>query len=1260
MLYIYFWNIVIYLLQVVKTRGIFKWFGLGIIQVFFFVFPCQGSQPDFSFGHISLSQRLPGANVYCVYQDHKGLIWLAIESVGLCKFDGENFIIYSKSETDSNTISNNFPLCIVEDKSGALWVGTTEGLNKFDRKKGVFHRYLATNNTDNCIPNNYITDLLVDKHNNIWIATQKGLSKYTTCRNEFKNLLVGERDSNRGAPALISTLFEDEQGNIWIGSYSSGLFLVDNIANKRHTADRAYNLTITKHWFPVDQQEHNASHNYAVQQICQLGTNSLLLGKIDGLYQFDIKSGKFTKYDRTRGLSVENSTVSALFRDDSNKIWVGYATDGLLYINPATSEKYYFDADKYLPNGLRSNTIRNIFQDNSGLIWIATKFQGIHTYDNRQETFKRHEYNTILNGKIKNKFILSIFEDTKKNIWIGTKNSGLFQFNPTNNEIVNFSSEQANAAYYIVDDRVECIGEDSQGNIWAGTEHGLNRLDKSGDRFTPYNNYFIRCMVADKDGNLWIGTNTSGILYYNHKTDKTIRYESAGAWPVFSNNALGIRYMEITSDTILWVSSFQDGLYKYNIPGDILTHYTNNQKDFTSISGNMVRAIFKDSSGKIWIGTKSNGLNTYDRVRDNFDHVQEIQGLPPKTIYNILQDKNNNFWMGSHEGLFFFNPTTGLSVLYNMVYGLKNNVFETCAKCMTSSGLLIFGGSGGLNVFDPDMVCKNDYNAPLVITSVKAYDKIIAEDLDEYSEISVNYNEKYISIGFALADYSDPLSIKYKYMLKNFDRGWVECNNRNYATYTFLPPGDYIFRVMATNSVYEWNNSPLEIKIIIEAPFWRKPFFILGGIVFIILIIIFIIVARVRFIKKNEARLLELVDNKTRDLMELNLELEEHKAQLVEAKEKAEESDKLKTAFLANMSHEIRTPMNGIIGFTDLLKEPELAGDMQLEYIDVIQKSSSRMLRIINDLIDISKIEAGQITIIKEKVNIDAMLHELFIFFKPDADIKGIYFIHQKNTGQPDYFVNVDKARITQVFSNLINNALKFTTKGQITFGYTKKEKVYEFYVHDTGCGIPYEMKDTVFERFRQAGNSHEKYTEGSGLGLSISKAIVEMHGGKIWVVSVPDSGSIFYFTLPVDNSSGIDEVPIQESAVPKPVSLTGKKVLIAEDDEISFYYLSEYLSAKGLKVLRAKNGVEAVELVDMEADIDIILMDMKMPKMNGLEALKQIKRKHAHIPIIMQTAFAQVTDRQKYLAEGCDDYIAKPIHIDQLINKISKYLVTT
>lgn len=1241
-------------------RGIFKWLGIGtVLKVIFFTIPCLGVQPDFSFGHISLSQRLPGANVYCVYQDHKGLIWLAIESVGLCKFDGENFIIYRKSETDSNTISNNFPLCIDEDESGDLWVGTTEGLNKFDREKGVFHRYLSTNNAENSIPNNYITDLHVDSHNNVWIATQKGLSKYTTSRNEFKNLLVGEVEYTSGLPALISTFYEDELGNIWIGSYSSGLFLIDNKTNVRHTSDSSYKLTITRHWFPVDSLEHKVNHNYAVQQICQFDKNSLLLGKIDGLYQFDFVSEKFTKYNLSRGLSVENSTVSALFRDNSGKIWIGYATDGLLYINPATNEEYYFDADIYLPNGLRSNTIRDIFQDHSGLMWIATKFQGIHTYDNRQETFKKHKYNAILDEKIKNKFILSIFEDTKKNIWIGTKNSGLYRFNTINNEIVNFSPDHANEPYYIVDDRIECIVEDAFGNIWAGTEHGLNKLDKKRNRFIPYNNYFIRCMVADKDGNLWIGTNTSGILYYDCKTDKTSRFESSNAWSVFSDNTLGTRYIEITSDTILWISSFQDGLYKYNIPKDILTHYINNPKDSTSLSGNMARAIFEDNSGKIWIGTKSNGLNTYDRLGDNFTHVREMAGLPPKTIYNILEDRNNNFWMGSHEGLYFFNPATGLSVLYNMVYGLESNVFETYAKCMTSSGLLMFGGSGGLNVFDPDKVYKKDYNAPLVITSVKVYDKIIAEDLNEYSELSVNYNEKYISIGFVLTEYSDPLSIKYKYMLKNFDRDWVECNNRNYATYTFLPPGEYIFEVMAANSVFEWNNSPLDIKITIEAPFWRKPIFILAGVVFIILIIIFIIVARIRFIKKNEARLLELVDNKTRDLMELNQELEEHKAQLVEAKEKAEESDKLKTAFLANMSHEIRTPMNGIIGFTDLLKEPELAGDMQLEYIEVIQKSSSRMLRIINDLIDISKIEAGQITIIKEKTNIDSILDELFIFFKPDADIKGIHLIHQKESGQPDYFINADKARITQVLSNLIDNSLKFTTKGQIAFGYTRKEEVYEFYVQDTGCGISHEMKETVFERFRQAGNSHEKYTEGSGLGLSISKAIVEMHGGKMWVISIPGTGSIFYFTLPANNFSEINEVPVQEMVVPEPVSLTGKKVLIAEDDEVSFLYLSEYLSSKGLKVLRAKNGVEAIELVDMETDIDIILMDMKMPKMNGLEALKQIKRKHANIPVIMQTAFAQIADRQKYLTEGCDDYIAKPIHVDQLLRKISKYLIT-
>ncbi len=1215
---------------------------------------CNGNQQDYVFNQIFTEQGLPGAYVRCVFQDSKGLMWFGIGSVGLCKYDGENFTIYDRSETDSNTISNNSPVCIVEDKTGNLWIGTTEGLNKFDREKGVFTRYFHTPSSNNCLPNNNIMDLHVDSYNNIWIATKKGISKYDSKRNIFYNLLTGEAGNDDFSKAtIISSFYEDEKGNIWVCTYSNGLFLIDQETNLNNTNNSKNKLTISKHWLPVDKND-TGLPNYAVQQICMFNEHTLLLGKVDGLYLFDMKTGEFTSYAVPINPLINYGNVSTLCRDNRGIIWVGYATEGIVQINPATNKQIYFDAKLNLPKGIQSNTIRDIYEDKSGLIWIGTKFQGLHTYDSRQEMFKNHKYNAILNKELKNSFILSILEDSKNNIWIGTKSEGIFQFNPRSEKINNYTYLSSSPSRNVIgNNRIECILEDVFGNIYIGTEDGIKKFDANGSGFVSFalGKYLVKCMASDNYGNLWIGTNTSCILYYEAKSGYAGRYKSTKEQAFFKNNEIGIIATTITYDSLLWISTLQNGLYKYNIQKDILSHYMNDPNDSTSISGNMIRDVFMDKSGKIWIGTESNGLNVYNSKSDNFIHIEKTNDLPPNTIYSILQDKNNNMWMGSHEGLFTINNKTGLFTLYNDIYGLKSNAFEVNAKCITRDGLLIFGGSEGLNVFNPEEVYKPENDAPLIISSVKVYDKVIAEDISSYSELSISYNEKYISIGFALTEYSAPIKLKYKYILEKFDKDWIECGNRNFATYTALPPGKYNFKVMAANSDNVWIDKPLTIKLTITSPLWRKPFFIAGCVIFLIVLAIIIYIARLRFIRKNEIKLKGLVDIKTRSLMDLNAELEE-------AKEKAEESDRLKSAFLANISHEIRTPMNGIMGFSELLQKPELTGKKQELYIEVIRKSSERMLRIINDIIDISIIEAGEIKIQKEQTSVNTIMNDLFDFYKPYADIKGVKLIHKNELTLKDSIIEADRGRVIQILSNLIDNAIKNTSSGQITFGYTKKPTAFEFYVQDTGIGIPSELIKIIFERFGQIENTDNKlFHEGSGLGLSISKALVESHGGKIWVDSKSGKGSIFYFTIPYKNISDLKTKSKNKSHIGAFSNVNGKKVLIAEDDEINFLFIQEILENNGMVVFHAVDGTEAVDLVNRNTDIDIILMDMKMPIMNGLEAAKRIKEKHSHIPIIMQTAFAQTDDRQKALQSGCDDYISKPFEIEQLMELINKYI---
>ncbi len=403
-------------------------------------------------------------------------------------------------------------------------------------------------------------------------------------------------------------------------------------------------------------------------------------------------------------------------------------------------------------------------------------------------------------------------------------------------------------------------------------------------------------------------------------------------------------------------------------------------------------------------------------------------------------------------------------------------------------------------------------------------------------------------------------------------------------------------------------------------------------------------------IKRNEeiAAQNDKVQEKNTELQQMNKELEK-------AKQKAEESDKLKSAFLANMSHEIRTPMNGVMGFAELLKRPQLDGEEKNHYIELIQKSGHRMLEIINNLFDISSIEAGQVEIHKGETNVNEILDELFLMFKPLAQEEKLSLTVYQDLPWKESLIITDGTKLSQILMNLINNSLKYTKEGKIDFGYTLENEAMLFYVKDTGIGIPKKFHSSIFDRFVQGELAIAREYEGAGLGLSISKAYVEMLGGKIWVDSIPSQGSNFYFNIPYIPAEE-EQVQSQEPAQQNERKPLNIKILVAEDDEISYRLLCETLRTENVEIIHAQNGQQAVEMVKDYQDIDIVLMDIKMPVMNGYTATQEIKKIRPDLPVIAQTAYAATEDRQKSISSGCDAYLSKPVDSRVLMDMIGSF----
>jgi len=431
------------------------------------------------------------------------------------------------------------------------------------------------------------------------------------------------------------------------------------------------------------------------------------------------------------------------------------------------------------------------------------------------------------------------------------------------------------------------------------------------------------------------------------------------------------------------------------------------------------------------------------------------------------------------------------------------------------------------------------------------------------------------------------------------------------------------------------------------------------AIIVLFVLVILLISILSYFLSKTINPIIDNLKNKGKELVLKNKKLIQLINELSLAKEKAEESDRLKSAFLANMSHEIRTPMNGILGFTSLLKEPKPTGQKQQKYINIIEKSGARMLNIINDIIDISKIESGQVEVNIQESNINEQIEYIYTFFKPEIEAKGMKFFFNNTLPSKEAFIKTDREKVFAILTNLIKNAIKYTNKGSVEFGYTIKSKFLEFYVKDTGVGINRDKQKIIFERFMQADITDKNALQGAGLGLSISKAYVEILGGELWVESKIGSGSIFYFTLPYDVDLKQSNKTINDSTNGGlETQIKNLKILIVEDDETSDLLLSTMLENNYHEILHVKNGFEAIDFCRNDSEIDLVLMDIKMPVMDGYEATRQIRKFNNNVIVFAQTAYGLAGDREKAMLAGCNDYLPKPIEKKKLLSLIEQYFL--
>jgi signal transduction histidine kinase/ligand-binding sensor domain-containing protein/CheY-like chemotaxis protein len=1231
------------------------------------------------------NNSLQSNSIVTIYEDQEGLIWIGTYGGGLIKFDPNTETFTQYKYLHLRPENNIVPkvASIYEDSSKTLWIGTSEGLDKFDRVTGKFINYRV--NSDIHAENN-INVVYEGPSKNFWIGTYLGLKLFDRKTGKFTSFKPDSNNVNSLSHPFVYSICEDPSGIVWIGTGGGGL----NRYNPR--------TGLFSH-FLNDPDNKNSLSNNVVWVIEQYEKGKLILGTELGINIFNKETKKFDRIinNPKDPQSLSNNYVRSIYKDKSGLIWVGTDGGGVNKMDIYNKKFHFYQFDVYNSNTLSNNNVFTIRGGTDKQIWIGTIEGGLNCYNQLTKQFTRYLHDPANPHSLSSNKILSLSVGQSGNVWIGTDRDGLCMLPvksiheiPQKTKFIVYRPDLQDPNT-LNSDIIYSLLEDKSGTVWAGTwGRGLNKLTfntSSKNKTVDYVHPVIKHFRPDsKDIN-------------SISSDIIIRIYQDRKGTIWLGTAGGL-------DKLVTPKKLINGRMQ---EADAFISYRFNPADSTSLSDDYVTAIYESKKGEMWVGTAL-GLNKMDREKGKFKVYTTKDGLPNDVVNGIMEDENGNLWLGTQSGIARFDPVKEKFRNYTLEDGLLDNVYSPDAFCLAKSGEMFYGGANGMTSFYPDSILSNPFAPQVMITDFKVLNEsvhigrirnkreILNSSISRAKEIYLSYKDYVLSFEFSASNYANPLKNMYAFKLEGFDQDWVYTNagNRD-ATYTNLDPGSYVFRVKASNCDGVWNNEGTSVIVNIIPPFWKTWWFRILLIVVISILLYVVYLLKVRDIKRQGLLLEKIVKKRTEELNNSNSlleerneeiltqkeeveaqknyildqkrELEHHRwnleelvaertAELEKAKNKAEESDRLKTAFLTNMSHEIRTPLNAIVGFSSLFFEPEISDEEKEEYQKQISQNTESLLLLINDILDLSKIESGQLEIINKEFSVNLLLEDIYsywLFNKPKIELELLLANKEK---QADIYINSDKYRIKQIITNLVSNAIKFTEKGYVELGFEIRDEMYCFYVKDTGIGIADENLNLIFERFRKVEDNKTRLYRGVGLGLAISNSIAEMLGGKLSVESKPETGSTFIFSLPVKAKMVEDiKVPIQKDVSEDQFNWTDKHILIVEDNDASYLFLKKVLEKTKANTQWAADGNTAVEYFRLGKTFDIVLMDIRLPGISGLQALKLIREINPEQKIIAQTAYASIKNEKEMLDAGFDDYLSKPTNVLLLLQKISDLL---
>tara|TARA_R110000868_G_scaffold108065_1_gene295337 strand:+ start:54858 stop:58997 length:4140 start_codon:yes stop_codon:yes gene_type:complete len=1219
----------------------------------------QSFGEDYTFVNIEQNNTLRA--VSSIAQDSLGLLWMGTNGVGLKKYNGIEISSYKQDSNLDKTLSSSLIYVVFVDKSNRLWIGSEAGLDLYDRDYDEFRKVvlykdsIALENVPiRAIQENSEGTMVIGSHfNGLFKVDQQTLKGYsvpiqtTIPISELQiNSLVQSRTgkilmgSNKGLfeyngtsanPILstfeatkdeseflynIETMLQDDDGSIWIGTFSKGLIKVEV------TPFNSYEV----HNYKITDQR--------ILSLVQAPDGNILCGtENDGLFVLE-KNGDIQKnyrYNKFNANSIKSNSIWSLFVDSQDRIWIGYYNNGVGVYDRLYDKFKDIQSLTNMTNSLQLPSVTGIVNDKNGKIWIGMDGGGIDIYDPITKNIVHlKDPNNKLVSRLNAGDVVAIFMDSKDNLWVGTWNSGIYYLPSNSKAFVNYNTSNTNGG--LKSNRIMSFAEDSKGVIWIGSYvEGLHSFDPRNKSFCHHNNIIfetpspgqgaMRIVLVDKTDTIWMGT-TSGL--YKLSNDLT----------------------EPQKVISLKESMHQDMGNKLVI--------------------DVIVSLYEDSKGNIWIGTDGAGLCMYDPKGDTFTWYGNKDGLGQETIASILEDNNGDIWMGGNNGLSHMNVADRTFKNFDMNDGLLSNDFNFNSSYKDENGILYFGNYGGINYIDPKTMRYNT-NKPLVyFTDFKLFNKSVVPNqeksplnktIGQTESISLNHRQSVFTIEYAGVNLTRPKKNQYAYYLEGFEDKWNYVGNNRSATYTNLPPGDYTFKVKASNNDGFWNEIPKTLKLHILPPWWATSYALISYILLICLVSYFLAnLARQRI---REKRIVQF--ERDRRIQEETL------------------NDR-KIQFFTNISHEFRTPLTLILNpLEDIMLDTGLVLSRTVkEKLRIIHKNTSRLKRLIDELMDFRKLEINKLSIKISEMEALAFVKEIAGHFEEEAILKNIVF--QVESDDIPITLWSDPSMLEKIIFNILSNAFKITPdNGEITVGVMRcNQKVnfpllfgeeavqaLEIYIEDTGSGIKKEEIVKVFERFYQVENMNSQYYGGTGIGLEVVKNFVDLLKGKIEVESEEGIGTKFRVFLPLGNAhfktnelflapkAENDHPGLQEYEEEISHQILGtnlqKTLLIVEDNTELRDYLKNELCSDYM-IIEAVNGVKGLELATRRIP-DMILTDVVMPEMDGFEFCKRIREdlKTSHIPLLMLTAKAMTDDWVKGIDSGADVYLSKPFEMKVL-----------